>query len=66
MMQVDAKRAKELVESGATLVEVLPADDYEQQHIAGAINIPLEEVAERAPRELDVERPIVVYCNDYQ
>jgi len=28
--------------------------------------IPLKELDERAPRELDRERPVIVYCNDYQ
>jgi rhodanese-related sulfurtransferase len=50
----------------AQLVEVLPATDYAEEHITGAINIPLKEIGERAPRELDRERPVIVYCNDYQ
>ena len=55
-----------LAEEDAQLVEVLPATDYEKEHITGAINIPLKELDERAPRELDPERPVIVYCNDYQ
>ena len=55
-----------LAEEGAQLVEVLPATDYEKEHITGAINIPLKELDERARRELDAERPVIVYCNDYQ
>jgi rhodanese-related sulfurtransferase len=57
---------KRLVAEGAQLVEVLPAPDYEEEHIAGAINLPLKELDERAPRELDRNRPVIVYCNDYQ
>ena len=53
-------------EEDAQLVEVLPASDYETEHITGAINIPLKELDERAPRELERERPVIVYCNDYQ
>ncbi len=59
-------KVQELVAAGAQLVEVLPAEDYEKEHIAGAVNIPNKEVAERAPRELERDRPIIVYCNDYQ
>jgi hypothetical protein len=51
---------------GAQLVEVLPAKEFGEEHIAGAINIPLKELDERAPRELERERPVIVYCNDYQ
>ena len=53
-------------EESAQLVEVLPATDYEKEHITGALNIPLKELDERAPRELERERPVIVYCNDYQ
>jgi len=55
-----------IAEEGAQLVEVLPAVDFDEEHITGAINIPLKELDERAPRELDRSRPVIVYCNDYQ
>ena len=55
-----------LADEVAQLVEVLPAKEYSEEHIAGAVNIPLKELDERAPRELDRERPVIVYCNDYQ
>jgi len=48
------------------LVEVLSVKEFSEEHIIGAINIPLKELDERAPRELDRERPVIVYCNDYQ
>ena len=55
-----------LADEVAQLVEVLPAKEYGEEHIAGAGNIPLKELDERAPRELHRERPVIVYCNDYQ
>jgi rhodanese-related sulfurtransferase len=55
-----------LSEENAQLVEVLPAKEFSEEHITGAINIPLKELDERAPVELDRERPVIVYCNDYQ
>ena len=55
-----------IAEEGAQLVEVLPAKEYGEEHLAGAINIPLKELDERAPLELERERPVIVYCNDYQ
>jgi rhodanese-related sulfurtransferase len=64
---IDRDEVRRLIsEENAQLVEVLPATDYEQEHISGAINIPLKELDERAPRELEHERPVIVYCNDYQ
>lgn len=55
-----------LLGEGAQLVEVLPADQYEQLHLPGAINLPLKELAEEAPRRLDRGRPVIVYCNNYE
>jgi hypothetical protein len=55
-----------LVEENAQLVEVLPAEEFAEEHIVGAVNIPLKELDERARRELDRGRAVVVYCNDYQ
>jgi len=64
---IDRDEVRRLVaEEDAQLIEVLPATDYAKEHITGAINIPLKEFDERAPRELERGRPVIVYCNDYQ
>jgi rhodanese-related sulfurtransferase len=55
-----------MAEESAQLVEVLPAKEFGEEHIVGAINIPLKELDKRAPMELDRDRPVIVYCNDYQ
>ena len=55
-----------IAEESAQLVEVLPAQEFGEEHVTGAINIPLKELDERAPLELERERPVIVYCNDYQ
>ena len=54
-----------LVAQGAQLVEVLPREEYEELHLAGAISIPLNEIGERARRELDGAAPVVTYCHDF-
>lgn len=54
-----------LNEEYAQLVEVLPAAEYQDEHLPGAINIPLKELGWRAPRELDRALPVIVYCYDY-
>jgi len=62
----DRKQVQELVAAGAQLVEVLPASDYQERHLLGALNLPLEELTATAASRLDRNRPIVVYCYDYQ
>jgi rhodanese-related sulfurtransferase len=50
----------------AQFVEVLPADEYEDEHLPDAINIPLRTLDGESSRELDRPRPVIVYCNDSQ
>jgi rhodanese-related sulfurtransferase len=62
--QIDRHEVQRLVREGAQLVEVLPATEYEEEHLPGALNIPLKELDRRAPGELDRSRPAIVYCYD--
>jgi len=55
-----------LAEQEAQLVEVLPADEYADEHLPGAINIPLKELDRETTRRLDRARPVIVYCYDDQ
>lgn len=50
-----------LAERSVTLIDVRPADEFEQGHVAGARNIPLPEI-EAAIARLDPETEIVAYC----
>jgi rhodanese-related sulfurtransferase len=48
---IDKDEVRRLIaDEDAQLVEVLPAKEYGEEHIVGAINIPLKELDERAPR----------------
>ncbi len=48
-------------EEDALLVEVLPVQEYEEEHIRGAINIPLKRLDRKSTSGLDRDRPIIVY-----
>jgi rhodanese-related sulfurtransferase len=54
-----------LVAEGGQLVDVLPREAYDDLHLAGAVSIPLRELGQRAPRELDAAKPVITYCNDF-
>ncbi|MGN6867409.1 MAG: rhodanese-like domain-containing protein [Solirubrobacteraceae bacterium] len=58
------EQLKELIDRGAQVVEVLPADDYAPAHIPGAVNLPLRELDDQRAAMLDRTRPVVVYCWD--
>jgi rhodanese-related sulfurtransferase len=64
--QIDRNGVKGLVSQGAQLVEVLPKAEYEEEHLPGAINIFLRHLDRKGTAALDRERPVIVYCHDYQ
>lgn len=63
-VHVDRDRLKELVAEGAQLVEVLPANEYEEEHLPGARNIPLGRLDAQTAATLDESHPVIVYCWD--
>lgn len=62
--EIGRTEVQRLVERGAQLVEVLPAEEYEEDHLPGAISLPLRRLETDAVRILDRNRPVVVYCWD--
>jgi rhodanese-related sulfurtransferase len=63
---IDRDRVLALMEQGAQIVEVLPAEEYDDEHLPGAVNLPLKELDAARGETLDRSRPVVVYCYDYQ
>jgi phage shock protein E len=61
---IDRAETERLISEGAQLVEVLPAKEYGEAHIPGALNLPLKELDAETAAVLDRTRPIVVYCWD--
>jgi rhodanese-related sulfurtransferase len=52
----------------AQLVEVLPSDAYEREHLPGALSLPLGEFSAAAVEASGLRRdePVVVYCYDHE
>ena len=63
---IDRAQLRQLLEQGAQLVEVLPEDEYADEHLPGALNLPLKALDRRSARRLDDDRPVIVYCYDSQ
>ncbi len=61
---IDREALQHMVAAGAQLVEVLPADEYAEDHLPGAISIPLRYIDSEGTRTLDRSRPVIVYCWD--
>ena len=56
---------KRLLAEGAQLVDVLGEDEFKQDHLPGAINIPLKQLDASTTSGLDRDRSVLVYCNDF-
>ena len=61
---IDRERVRELIAHGAQLLEVLPADEYREEHLPGAIDIPLPKLDRSTASRLSPDRPVIVYCWD--
>ncbi|HEV2937010.1 MAG TPA: rhodanese-like domain-containing protein [Streptosporangiaceae bacterium] len=62
--EVDREGVLRLMEQGAQIIDVLPAREYGEDHLPGAVNLPIRRIEAEAGRVLDPGRPIVVYCAD--
>ena len=62
---VEFPAVQELMRQGAQIVEVLPRDEYEEEHLPGAISLPLRTLDRATAGVLHPDRPVVVYCHDF-
>jgi rhodanese-related sulfurtransferase len=63
---IERGEVQRLLDNGAQLVEVLPEAEYEDEHLPRAISIPLKSLDAESARHLERQRPVIVYCSDYQ
>jgi rhodanese-related sulfurtransferase len=61
---IDLATLQSLLDRGAQLVDVLPAEEYADGHLPGAINVPLKQLDADSVAVLDRARPVAVYCHD--
>ena len=62
---INRDEVRRLVDRGAQLVEVLPEDEYLDEHLPGAVSLPLKTLTlDSAEAVLDRARPVIVYCWD--
>jgi rhodanese-related sulfurtransferase len=62
--QIIYGRLRELLDAGVQLVDVLPEREYAEEHLPGAINIPLKTLDAANTARLDKTKAVVVYCHD--
>lgn len=64
--ELDRDQVRDHIAAGALLVEVLPTEEYDAEHIAGAISLPLEALDRASAARLPRDRLVIVYCADHQ
>ncbi|MGI8477183.1 MAG: rhodanese-like domain-containing protein [Thermomicrobiales bacterium] len=57
---------RRMLADGAQLVEVLPSHEFAAEHLPGAVGIPLKTLDAASTAMLERDRPVIVYCWDYQ
>ena len=63
--RIEIAELRELLDSGAQLVEVLPTEEFDEEHLPGAIHVPLKTLDADSTATLDKTNPVIVYCWDY-
>jgi rhodanese-related sulfurtransferase len=62
--RVDARGAQRLIAGGAVVIDVLPRAKYDEEHLPGAISVPLETFTPTDVAQLDRDAQLLVYCFD--
>jgi phage shock protein E len=59
---VSGSQARNLVQHGAFLLDVRTPAEFADGHIDGAVNIPVQQLAQRMDELPGEQHPIVLYC----
>ena len=63
--QVHFSKVRELVESGAYIIDVREKNEYEDGHLITAVNIPMSEIRERI-NEIPINKTLYIHCKSGQ
>ena len=61
---VDRHEVQEMVAGGAVLLDVLPEEEFAEEHLPGARNLPLAQIDAATAAALPAGLPVVAYCYD--
>ena len=62
---IQRDEVQRLVAAGAQLLEVLPKEEYDKEHLVGAIGLPLDSFTRaNVMRTVRRDAPVIVYCQD--
>ena len=61
---IDLADLERLLDQGVQLVDVLSPAEYADEHLPGAVNLPLRQLDADSAAKLDRRKPVAVYCHD--
>jgi rhodanese-related sulfurtransferase/CBS domain-containing protein len=62
--EINREDVRTLTRRGGQLVEVLPREEYDKAHLAGAVSIPLVMISRNTADRLQWDKPVIVYSSD--
>ena len=63
-IRITREDVQRMTAEGAVLIDTLPESEYAEEHIAGAVNIPLRKLDRQTTAHLAKDAPLIVYCYD--
>ena len=64
--EIGREDVRTMLVNGAQIIETLPSNQYEEEHLPGAINISLKQLDGKTTSALDHDKAVIVYCQNYQ
>ena len=62
--RVTREDVRRMTTEGAVLIETLPEVEYAEEHVVGAVNIPLRKLDRQTTAHLAKDAALIVYCYD--
>ena len=62
--RITREEVQRMTTDGAVLIDTLPENEYVEEHIAGAVNIPQKKLTAEGTAHLAKDAPLIVYCYD--
>lgn len=59
--RISSDEARALVSEGATMLDVRTPEEFAEKHVAGATNVPVDEIESRTS-EIPKDKPVITYC----
>lgn len=63
-IQITREDVQRLTAEGAVLIDTLSEGEYAEEHIVGAVNVPLKKLDRETTAHLAKDTPLIVYCYD--